>query len=33
MADPDLDDLERRMNGAVESLRKELGGSGPGARR
>ncbi len=26
MADPDLDDLERRMNGAVEALRKELGG-------
>ena len=26
MADPDLDDLERRMNGAVEALRKELAG-------
>ena len=26
MADPDLDDLERRMKGAVEALRKELGG-------
>ena len=26
MADPDLDDLERRMSGAVEALRKELGG-------
>lgn len=26
MADPDLDDLERRMNGAVDVLRKELGG-------
>lgn len=26
MADPDLDDLERRMSGAVDVLRKELGG-------
>ena len=26
MADPDLEDLERRMNGAVEALRKELAG-------
>ena len=26
MADPDLDDLERRMNGAVEVLRQEFGG-------
>ena len=26
MADPDLDDLERRMNGAVESLRHEFSG-------
>ncbi len=26
MADPDLDDLERRMKGAVEALRKELAG-------
>ncbi len=26
MADPDLDDLERRMNGAVEALRHEFAG-------
>jgi ribosome recycling factor len=26
MADPDLDDIERRMNGAVEVLRKEFAG-------
>ena len=26
MADPDLDDLERRMNGAVEALRHEFSG-------
>ena len=26
MADPDIADLERRMNGAVEALRKELAG-------
>ncbi len=26
MADPDLDDLERRMNGAVDVLRQEFGG-------
>ena len=26
MADPDLDDLQRRMNGAVEVLRTEFGG-------
>lgn len=26
MSDPDIDDLERRMTGAVETLRKELGG-------
>jgi len=26
MADPDLDDLERRMNGAVEALRQEFAG-------
>ena len=26
MADPDLDDFERRMNGAVEVLRKEFAG-------
>ena len=26
MADPDIADLERRMNGAVKALRKELGG-------
>lgn len=26
MSDPDIDDLERRMNGAAETLRKELGG-------
>ena len=26
MADPDLDDLERRMNGAIEALRHEFAG-------
>ncbi len=26
MADPDIDDLERRMNGAIEVLRKEFAG-------
>ncbi len=26
MADPDVDDLERRMNGAIEVLRKEFAG-------
>ena len=26
MADPDLDDLRRRMNGAIDVLRSELGG-------
>ena len=26
MADPDIDDLQRRMDGAVEALRKELAG-------
>ena len=26
MADPDIDDIERRMNGALEMLKKEFGG-------
>ena len=26
MADPDIDDIERRMNGAVEALKREFGG-------
>ncbi len=26
MADPDIDDIERRMNGAVEALRREFAG-------
>ena len=26
MADPDIDSLSRRMDGALESLRKEFGG-------
>ncbi len=26
MADPDIDDIERRMNGAVEALRREFSG-------
>ncbi len=26
MADPDIDDIERRMNGAVDALKREFGG-------